>query len=82
VYELPSLPPTVTLVALVADTVRFAELPAAMEMGFAERLTVVAAVTVTVAVAVTVPPDPFAVAVYVVVVVGLTETLPPEALRL
>jgi hypothetical protein len=65
VYELPSLPATVTVVAFAAVTVRVEELPAAIEVGFAEMVTVgagpVLAFTVTVAVAVTVPPAPVAV---------------------
>jgi hypothetical protein len=40
VYVLPSVPVTVTLVAFVAVTVRVDELPAAIEAGEAEMLTV------------------------------------------
>jgi hypothetical protein len=65
---LPSVPVTVTPVALVAATVNVDELPAAIEVGLAVMLTVGAAggpagVTVTVAVAVILPPAPVAVAV-------------------
>jgi hypothetical protein len=65
VYELPSLPDTVTEVAFVAVTVRVEELPVAIEVGFAAMVTVGAGpvLTVTFAVAVTVPPAPVAVAV-------------------
>jgi hypothetical protein len=65
VYELPSLPDTVTVVAFVAVTVRVEELPAAIEVGLAAMVTVgagpVLVLTFTVAVAVTVPPAPVAV---------------------
>ena len=63
---LPSVPVTVTWVALVADTVRTEELPATTEVGAALMVTVGAdgaGVTVTVAVAVALPPAPVAVAV-------------------
>jgi hypothetical protein len=62
---LPSVPVTVTCVALVAVTVRVEELPVVMEVGFAAMVTVGAlgATTVTIAVAVAVPPVPVAVAV-------------------
>jgi hypothetical protein len=66
VYELPSLPATVTEVAFVAVTVSVEELPDAIEVGSAAMVTVGAgpdAATVTVAVAVAVPPVPVAVAV-------------------
>jgi hypothetical protein len=82
VYELPSLPATVTEVAFVAVTVKVEELPAAIEVGFAAMVTVGAgpdAATVTVAVAATVPPAPVAVAVYLVVALGLTACVPPAA---
>jgi hypothetical protein len=52
----------VTVVALVATTVSVDVPPAAIEVGFAEIVTV-APPTVTVAVAVVLPPDPSAVAV-------------------
>lgn len=72
---------SVTLVALVAETVRTDELPAVIDTGLAIIVTVggTAGPRVTVAVAVTVPPGPIAVAVYVVVVVGLTDCVPPLA---
>jgi hypothetical protein len=64
VYELPSVPTTVTPVALVAVTVSVEELPALMDVGLAAMLTVGAGVvTVTDAVAELVPPVPVAVAV-------------------
>ena len=66
VYELPSVPVTVTCVAFVAVTVSVDELPELTEVGLAVMLTVGAAAagtTVTVAVAVAVPPAPVAVAV-------------------
>lgn len=76
VYELPSEPVTVTVVARVALTVRMDEAPAAIAVGLAVMLTVggglVAGVTVTVAAADTLPETPFATAVYVVVLAGLT----------
>jgi hypothetical protein len=83
VYELPSLPVTVTAVALVAVMVSMEELPDVMEIGLARIFTVGAGlgVTVTVAVAEVFPPVPVAVAVYVVVVVGLTGWVPPLACR-
>lgn len=84
-YELPSLPVTVTAVALVAVTVNRDELPDAMDAGFAMMLTVGAggnaAATVIVTVVETVPPFPVAVAVYVVVAVGLTDCVPPVGWR-
>ena len=82
-YELPSLPVTVSWVALVAATVNMDELPAGIEVGFAVMLTVggvVLAATVTVVVAVAFPPAPVAVAVYVAVAVGLTTCVPPAEL--
>jgi len=65
VYELPSLPVTVTCVALLAVTINVEEPPAAIDVGFATIVTVGAApaVTVTIAVADAVPPAPVAVAV-------------------
>jgi hypothetical protein len=63
-------------------TVSVDEPPDAIEVGFAEMLTVGTEAIDTVAVAVAFPPVPLAVAVYVVVAVGVTEMLPPEALRL
>jgi hypothetical protein len=84
VFELPSLPLTVTPVAFVALIVNVEEFPGVMEAGFATILTVGAglAVTVTVAFAETVAPlVPVAVAVYVVVAVGLTTWVPPAAPR-
>jgi hypothetical protein len=71
-----------TCVPLLATTVSVEELPALMEVGLAEMLTVGGtefAVTVTVAVAVALPPPPVAVAVYVVVAAGLTGCVPPVA---
>ena len=64
-YELPSLPATVTAVAFDAVTVSVAELPAAMEVGLAVIVTVVTGLeaTVTVALAEAVPPEPEATAV-------------------
>jgi len=84
VYELPSVPVTVTFVALVAVTVKMDELPAVTDVGLAVMATVgaaVTAVTVTTAVAVFLPPVPVAVAVYVVVVPGFTDCVPPVAGR-
>jgi hypothetical protein len=65
VYEEPSLPVTTTFVALAATTVNVDELPAVMEDGAAEMLTVAAgrAVTVTDVRAVADPFEPVAVAV-------------------
>jgi hypothetical protein len=65
VYELPSVPITVTPVAFVAVTVRVDELPETIVVGLAVMATVAAEIgfTVTVAVAVVVPPVPVAVAV-------------------
>jgi hypothetical protein len=65
VYELPSVPVTVTCVAFVAATVSVDELPGLIEVGLAVIVTVggAAATTVTIAVAVAVPPAPVAVAV-------------------
>ena len=64
---LPSVPITVTWVALAAETVRTEELPDTTELGAALMVTVGAAdgtgVTVTVAVALALPPVPVAVAV-------------------
>jgi hypothetical protein len=64
-YELPSEPVTVTLVARVAVMVRMDEPPARMPVGLAEIITFGGgfAVTVTVAIALTDPPAPVAVAV-------------------
>lgn len=63
-YELPSLPLTVTAVALLAVTVSVEELPEVIEVGFAAILTIGAGlVTVTVALAEIFPPAPVAVAV-------------------
>jgi hypothetical protein len=65
-YELPSVPDTVTCVALAAVTVRVDELPELMRVGLAAIATVGAGggrITVTAAVAVAVPPAPIAVAV-------------------
>ena len=62
-YELPSLPLRVTFVALVAVTVIVEDPPEAMEVGFAEMLTVGDEAMDTVAVAVALPPVPLAVAV-------------------
>ena len=77
VYELPSVPDTVTEVAFAAFTVKVEEFPEIIVVGLAVIATVGAGfpVTVTVAVAVVVPPGPVAVAVYVVVEVGSTERL-------
>jgi hypothetical protein len=44
VYALPSVPLTITPVALVAETVRVAELPAVIDVGLAVMLTVGAGV--------------------------------------
>jgi hypothetical protein len=65
VYVLPSLPVTVTWVALTADTVKTDELPDGIEVGFAVMLTVGGGfeVTVKVAFAEVVPPVPVAAAV-------------------
>jgi hypothetical protein len=83
VYELPSLPVTVTCVELEAVTVRVEELPSVIESGFAVIVTVGGglSVTVTVALAVTLPEGPDAVAVYVVVFAGLTACVPPLGVR-
>jgi hypothetical protein len=62
-YELPSVPVTITWVALVAVTVKVDELPELIEGGLAVMVTVGDAATVTVVVAVVVPPVPVAVAV-------------------
>jgi hypothetical protein len=78
-----SVPVTVTAVAFAALTVSVEDPPEAIEDGLAEMLTVGADAMVTVAVAVALPPVPVAVAVYVVdAVVGLTDCVPPVALRL
>jgi hypothetical protein len=84
VYELPSVPVTVTPVAFVAVMVKVdevVELPVKSVGGFAPIVTVGAgdALTVTVEVAVVDPPVPVAVAVYVVVALGLTFCVPPVA---
>lgn len=65
VYELPSVPFTVTPVALDAVTVSTEELPAVMEAGLAVMVTVAAGFgfTVMVVVCVLFPPGPVAVAV-------------------
>ncbi len=69
VRTLPLVPLSVTLVALVAETVRVVELPLAMVVGLALSVTVGApvvpppVVTVTVTLAEDEPPDPVAVAV-------------------
>jgi len=65
VYELPSVPVTVTCVAFVAVTVKVDELPEVIEMGLEAIVTVGAGfcATVTVAGDATVPPAPVAVAV-------------------
>ena len=65
VYVVPSVPVTVTWVALLAVTVRVEEFPTVIEVGLATMVTVGAAlaVTVTVAVAVVDPPPPDAAAV-------------------
>jgi hypothetical protein len=83
VYELPSLPVSVTVVALVAVTVKMDELPAVIDVGLAVIVTVGAGlgVTVTVAVAEVFPPAPVAVAVYVVVALGVTLCVPPVDCR-
>ena len=83
VYELPSVPDTVTLMAFVAVTVKMETDPEAIEAGLAVMVTVVAEAdaTVTVAGAETFPPAPVAVAVYVVVAVGLTVCVPPLGFR-
>lgn len=79
VYVVPSLPATVTCVALLAVTVSVEEAPAAIKVGLATMLTVgaVLAFTITVAVADADPPGPVAAAVYVVVAFGLTDCVPP-----
>ena len=80
VYELPSLPLTVTAVALLAVTVNVEELPEVIEVGSAAILTLGAGlVTVTVALAEIFPSAPVEVAVYVVVAVGFTDCVPPVA---
>ena len=65
VYELPSVPVTITWVAFTADTVKMDELPDAIEVGFAVMLTVGGgfAPTVKIALAEVVPPVPVAPAV-------------------
>jgi hypothetical protein len=63
VYELPSVPVTITWVALLAVTVKVDELPELIEGGLAVMVTVGDAATVTVVVAVVFPPAPVAVAV-------------------
>jgi hypothetical protein len=67
VYVLPSVPVTVTPVALVAPTVKVDELPAVIEVGLAVMATVgaggVTGVTVTVVPAEILPPAPVAFAV-------------------
>jgi hypothetical protein len=65
VYVLPSLPVTVTWVALVAVTVKVDELPEVIDVGFAVMVTVGAGfgVTVTIAAVEVLPPVPVAVAV-------------------
>jgi len=65
VYELPSVPVTVTCVAFVAVMVKVDELPEVIEVGLEVIATVGAGfcVTVTVTGDVTVPPAPVAVAV-------------------
>jgi hypothetical protein len=75
----------VTVVALVATTVRVELLPALIVVGFAMTVTVggtTAGVTVTVAAAVAFPPGPLAVTVYVTVAAGVTTCVPPVALML
>ena len=47
VYELPSVPVSVTFVAFMAITVRMDELPAVIEVGFAAMVTVGAAAATT-----------------------------------
>lgn len=78
-------PVMVTAVALVKVTVNVEALPKTTDAGLAERVTVGVgtrgAVTVTVAVAVADAPVPVAVAVYVVVLVGVTDWVPPVAVR-
>ena len=79
-YDVPSVPLTVTFVALVAVTVSVSELPWLIELLAAEIATVgfgVFAVTVTVTCALVLPLEFVAVAVYVVVEVGLTVIDPP-----
>jgi hypothetical protein len=65
VYELPSVPVTITWVAFTADTVKMDELPDAIEVGFAVMLTVGGGfeLTVRVALAEVFPPAPVAAAV-------------------
>ena len=64
-YVLPSVPVTVTWVALLAVTVNVEDPPAATDAGLATMVTVgaIAALTVRVAVAVAVAPPPVAIAV-------------------
>jgi hypothetical protein len=82
-YELPSLPVTVTCVALVAATVNVEEDSALMVVGLATVVTVGTGSTVIVAAALTVTPLlPVATAVYVVVFFGLTACVPPATGRL
>lgn len=65
VYELPSLPVTITPVAFAAVTVNVEEFPEIIDVGFAVIVTAGTglAATVTVAVAEALPPAPVAVAV-------------------
>jgi hypothetical protein len=65
VYELPSVPVTVTLVAFTAVTVKVDESPDVIEVGLAVTVTVGAGfgVTVTVVAAEAFPPAPVATAV-------------------
>jgi hypothetical protein len=58
-----SVPVTVTVVALLAVTVKMDDEPSTIEVGLAVIVTVGAAATVTTAEAVTFPPGPVAVAV-------------------
>ncbi len=84
VYDLPSVPVTITLVALVAVTVNMDEPPEVIDAGLAVIVMVGcdgADPTVIVVAAVVLPPGPVAVAVYVVVAVGLTDFVPPLACR-
>ena len=63
-YVLPSVPVTVTWVALLAVTVNVEDPPAATDAGLATMVTVgTVAVTVTIAVAEADPPPPLAAAV-------------------